>query len=195
LRQGSDELCNVKYLFLIVVLFISLLLPVVVIARLLNLRYLPRHPIDAFLNVVQAVLKLQFPGLLDMEEKLIDEFVDHAEGGVFEGDVFEVFEDEHHAILEGVDGVDVLLVFRLDLEEGAHEAHALQVARKLRVPVVPPESLQNVFYLLALLALALGQLAEAEPCLVDAYLIFAEVFQLRLSGDDWLCQELFAEVL
>ena len=171
--QGADELCNVKYLFLIVVLLVSLLLPVVEIARLLDLRYLPGHLIDALLNVVQTALKLQFSGLFDMEQKLIDELVDHAEGALFEGDVLEVFEDEHHAILEGVNRVDVLLVLRLDLEEGTHETHPLQVARKLRVPVVPPESLQDVFYLLALLALPLGQLAEAQPCLVDAHLALA----------------------
>lgn len=141
LGEGADEFCNVKYLFLIVVLLVSLLLPVVVVAGLLDLRDFPGDLIDAFLDIVEAIFKLQFSGLFDVEEKLVDEFVDHAEGGLFEGDVFEVLEDEHHAVLEGVDRVDVLLVLRFDLQEGAHEAHPLQVARQLRVPVVPPESL------------------------------------------------------
>ena len=52
-----------------------------------------------------------------MKEKLFNELIKHDDHGFFVSKLFEVFEDEHHTILEGVNSVNVLLVFSLYLEE------------------------------------------------------------------------------
>jgi hypothetical protein len=130
-----------------------------------------------------------------VEEELVDQLVDHAQGRLLVGDILQVLEDEHHPVLEGVDRVDVFLVFRFDLEEGAHEAHPLQVLRQVRVTVVSAESLKNVLYLLRLLALPLRQLTEPESRLVHADLALAQIFDGRLRREDGLCQELLIQVL
>lgn len=90
-----------------------------------------------------------------MEEEFVIELIDHVECLFIIGKLFEMFEDEHDPIFEGVNGMDVLLVFSLDLEERVHKAHSLQVLCKGRIAIVPPKSLQNIFDLLRLLALSL----------------------------------------
>lgn len=77
------------------------------------------------MNVIEAVLKLQLPCLLHMEEKFVIEFVDHVESLLVIGEFLEMFEDEHDPVFEGVYCMDVFLVFCLDFEEGVHEAHPL----------------------------------------------------------------------
>lgn len=107
------------------------------------------------MNVIETVLKLQLPCLLHMEEKLVIELVDHVECLFVIGEFFEMFEDEHYPVFEGVYRVDVFLVLGLDLEEGVHEAHSLQVLGEGGVAIVTAKTLKDVLYLLGLLALSL----------------------------------------
>lgn len=107
------------------------------------------------MNVIETVLKLQLPCLLHMEEKLVIELVDHVECLFVIGEFFEMFEDEHYPVFEGVYRVDVFLVLGLDLEEGVHEAHPLQVLGEGGVAIVTAKTLKDVLYLLGLLALSL----------------------------------------
>lgn len=90
-----------------------------------------------------------------MEEEFIVELIDHVKCLLIVGELLEMFEDEHDPIFEGVDGMDVLLVLGLDLEEGVHKTHSLQVLCQGRIAIVPSKPLQNVLDLLCLLALSL----------------------------------------
>lgn len=195
LRQRFHEFSNVEHLLLIIILLIPLLLAVVVITRFLYLRDLPRYPVNAFLNVIETVLKLQLACLLHMEEELIIELVDHAECLLIIGELLEVFEDEHYPILEGVNRMDVLLVLGLDLQEGVHEAHPLQVLGEGGITEVPTESLQDVLDLLPLLALALRQLAETESGLVHSHFTLPQILHRILSRHYRLREKLLIQVL
>lgn len=90
-----------------------------------------------------------------MEEKFVVEFIDHVECLFVVGELLEMLENEHYAVFEGVDRMDVLLVLCLDFEEGIHEAHSLQVLGERGITIVTTKSLQNVLYFLGLLALSL----------------------------------------
>mgnify|MGYP003431490020 CR=1 FL=1 len=102
-----------------------------------------------------------------------------------------MIEYKHNPVLKGVNGVNVLLVLGLDLQEGIHEAHPLQVLSEGSVFMVPPEPLQNILYLFALLALPHRQLAEPQTRLIDSHLSLAQLLHWIDRRSHWLRQELF----
>lgn len=152
LRQHLYQLRNIQQFLLIIILLIPLLLPIIKIPRLSNLRYLSRHFIYTLLNRIQTTLKLQLSCLLYVEQKFIGQLVQHAGVCLLIGEIFQVFEENHHTIFEGVYCMDVFLVLVLDVYQGIGKTHSCQILGEGGVSIVAAETLKNVFYLLCMFA-------------------------------------------
>ena len=81
LWKCSNQIRNIEKFPFIVVLLVSFLLTEVKVSTFLDVSYFPGYPVNTLLNELYAVLEFALPGLLNVEEELVDEFsyqVDHA---------------------------------------------------------------------------------------------------------------------